>query len=109
MSTTSVIVTIVVAIISSGVLNTFMTHWFNAKEKKTENCDAINKSLRLLLKDRLRYLCEHYIEQGWIYADELEDIIAMHSVYHNDLKGNGYLDALMSKVKALEIRGIGVK
>ena len=109
MSTASVLVTIIVAVISSGVLNTIITHWLNTKTKKAEDCDAINKSLRLLLKDRLRYLCEHYIEQGWIYADELEDIIAMHSVYHNELKGNGYLDTLMGKVNNLEIRGIGVK
>ena len=61
------------------------------------------------MKDRLRSLCDHYRQQGWIYEDELEDIIAMHNCYHDKLKGNGFLDKQMSRVMNLEIRGIVVK
>ena len=41
--------------------------------------------------------------------DELEDLISMHSAYHDTLKGNGYLDELMRRVNTLPIKGVGVK
>lgn len=97
--------TIIVAILGSGALNTFITFIIAQIDKKS----GVNASLRLLMKDRLRFLCMHYIEQGWIYEDELEDIMAMHKCYHDDLKGNGFLDKQMEKVTNLEVRGIGVK
>ena len=100
---------IVVAIIGSGVLNTLLNYWISSKDKKNNKDENANKALRLLMKDRLRSLCGHYIQQGWIYEDELEDIIAMHNCYHDKLKGNGFLDKQMSRVMSLEIRGIGVK
>lgn len=97
--------TIIVAILGSGALNTLITFIMAQIDKKS----GVNASLRLLMKDRLRFLCMHYIEQGWIYEDELEDIMAMHKCYHDDLKGNGFLDKQMEKVTNLEVRGIGVK
>lgn len=98
------VTTIIVAILGSGIINTLISCLVTLKEKKSE----VAKSLRLLMKDRLRYLCAHYIQQGWIYEDELEDIIIMHECYHTDLKGNGYLDEMMRRVKELEVRGMGV-
>lgn len=103
------LVTIVVAIIGSGVLNTLISKLFEIQKSKNNNDKEIRQACRLLMKDRLRFLCVHYINQGWIYEDELEDIVAMHKCYHDDLKGNGFLDSLMARVKDLEIRGVGVK
>lgn len=103
------VTTIIVAIIGSGLLNTLLTYLISVIEKKKDKKDGVQKSLRLLMKDRLRFLCMYYIEQGWIYEDELEDLIAMHNCYHDNLKGNGFLDKLMKKVSDLDVRGIGVK
>ena len=100
-----IVTTIVVAIIGSGVINTALNYWLQSKEKDS----AIAQSCRLLMKAQLRTLCQHYIQQQWIYEDELEDLIAMHSCYHDKLHGNRYLDDLMSRVNNLEIRGIGVR
>ena len=97
--------TLLVAIISSGVLNTVLTYLLGLRDKRK----GIQEASRLLMKDRLRFLCVHYIQQGWIYEDELEDLIAMHACYHDDLKGNGFLDSQMERVKNLELRGIGVR
>lgn len=97
--------TLAVAIISSGVLNTTLTYMLSLRDKRK----GIQEASRLLMKDRLRFLCVHYIQQGWIYEDELEDLIAMHACYHDDLKGNGFLDSQMERVKNLELRGIGVR
>ena len=100
---------IVVAIIGSGVLNTALAYLLSKNEKKKDDKSAIIKASRLLMKDRLRFLCVHYIQQGWIYEDELEDLVSMHNCYHEDLKGNGFLDKQMNRVNNLEIRGVGVK
>lgn len=97
--------TVAVAIISSGVLNTALTYLISLRDKRK----GIQEASRLLMKDRLRFLCVHYIQQGWIYEDELEDLVAMHACYHDDLKGNGFLDSQMERVKNLELRGIGVR
>lgn len=100
---------IAVAIIGSGILNTILNYLIAAHEKKNNKHREIQHSLRLIMKNDLRNLCRHYLQQGWIYEDELEDLIIMHKCYHDDLKGNGYLDEMMRRIKNLEIRGIGVK
>lgn len=109
MSGTEIAVTIMVAIIGSGLFNKVLDYIIKKREKNDDKYEAVQKANRLIMKDRLRFLCMHYIDQGWIYEDELEDIIAMHECYHNDLKGNGFLDKQMASVKQLEVRGIGVK
>ena len=98
------ITAIVVAIIGSGILNTILNYFIATSEKKNKDNCNIQQALRLIMKDRLRFLCAEYIQQGWIYEDELEDIIVMHDLYHNDLNGNGFLDEVMDRVKNLEIR-----
>lgn len=103
------IVTILVAIISSGVLNTLITHWMTNRKKNRDDEEGVKEAARLLMKNELRALCRSYIEQGWIYEDELEDIMAMHKCYHEDLNGNGFLNKQMDKVMNLEVRGIGVR
>nr|WP_302656639.1 hypothetical protein [uncultured Agathobaculum sp.] len=100
--------TIIIAILGSGLLSTIINQLCSFYQRKAEKKTGVNSALRLILKDRLRFLCVHYIQQGWIYEDELEDIITMHKCYHDDLKGNGYLDTLMNRVKSLEVRGVGV-
>ena len=98
---------ILIAVLGSGVLSTLIAQFFSALEKRRDARSGQGAAMRLVLKDRLRFLCETYINQGWIYADELDDIIQMHKCYHDTLHGNGYLDELMRRVKSLEIRGVG--
>jgi hypothetical protein len=100
---------IIVAVIGSGLLTTVINRIFNYLDKRAELKSGVTHGVRLILKDRLRFLCTRYIEQGWIYEDELEDLISMHSCYHDTLKGNGYLDELMTRVKHLQMKGVGIK
>ena len=88
------LVTIIVAIIGTGIFNTLINYAISSHEKKKEKESGVQKASRLLMKTQLRSLCMHYIQQGWIY--------------HDDLKGNGFLDEMMERVRDLEIRGIGV-
>lgn len=71
-----------------------------AKEDKRSNMAA---GIRILLYDRIKYLGRKHIADGYITAEDLEDLTAMHKIYHDDLSGNGFLDTLMSQVKILKI------
>ena len=52
----------------------------------------------------IKQRCKKYIARKFITSDELEDLLEEHSVYHNELGGNGFLDELMAQVKLLTIR-----
>lgn len=56
------------------------------------------------LGDRIKHLCEKYVEQGFVWMDDLADLKRMHGVYHTILKGNGFYDDVMAKVGELPIR-----
>lgn len=63
---------------------------------------------RTILYDRIKHLGKSYIARGYITVEELEDLDLMHGVYHNKdkLGGNGFLDVLMTTVRALDVRVI---
>jgi hypothetical protein len=59
---------------------------------------------RAILYDRIKHLAKSYIKRGWITVEEYEDLKRMHKVYHDELNGNGFLDAIMADVDELEKR-----
>jgi hypothetical protein len=59
---------------------------------------------RMILYDRIKHLAKQYIKRGYITVEEYEDLDRMHKVYHDDLDGNGFLDAVMVDVRKLEKR-----
>lgn len=116
------------AVGSSIVVGLFglITWWLNRKaakedrkadrEEKDEKAaeaemDKINKTLdnltiamRMLMYDRIKHLGNTYLDRGSISSEELADLLAMHKVYHEVLNGNGFLDTVMDKVKALPVK-----
>lgn len=59
---------------------------------------------RTILYDRIKYLAKAHIKRSWISVEDYEDLKRMHKVYHDELSGNGFLDALMAEVDELEKR-----
>ena len=59
---------------------------------------------RTILYDRIKHLAKAYIKRAWISVEEYEDLKRMHQVYHDELNGNGFLDAVMAEVEKLEKR-----
>ena len=74
----------------------------NRRAEKHDKRGEIADGVMLLLQDRVKYLAKHYISDGAVSAEDLEDLIRMHETYHR-LGGNGYLDTLMANVKNLKI------
>lgn len=89
-----------------------------AENKQAVSCEARGKEIadlreivnalmvadRTILYDRIKHLAKAYIRRGWIYMEEYEDLDRMHQVYHDELKGNGFLDTVMTEVRKLEKR-----
>lgn len=99
-----VTVTIIVAVLSSGVLSTLINCLFNLVSASSKKETGIEKGLRQILYYGIKQKCKSYISRGYITNEELQDLIAEHDIYHMDLNGNGYLDAIMAKTKSLPIK-----
>ena len=74
----------------------------NRNAAKHDRRGEIADGVMFLLQDRIKYLAKHYIADAEISAEDLEDLLRMHEVYHK-LGGNGYLDTLIAAVKNLPI------
>lgn len=68
-----------------------------------QNTEILLVGVRSLLYANIKEQAKEAIAYGSISTDDLEDLTRKHELYHNSLNGNGYLDAIMSKVKALPI------
>ena len=69
-----------------------------------ETVNALIVADRTILYDRIKHLAKAYIKRQWISVEEYEDLKRMHKVYHDDLKGNGFLDSIMAEVDKIEKR-----
>lgn len=68
--------------------------------------DSLIVADRAILYDRIKHLAKSYLSRGYITVEEYEDLKRMHKVYHDDLKGNGFLDTIMQRVANLEVRAL---
>ncbi len=67
--------------------------------------DAKSSKRRMLLGlgyDRLIHLCHKYIDRGWLYLDELEDLQKYLYEPYRAMGGNGTAELLFNEVKKLE-------
>lgn len=94
------------AAIVSGVIQIIlwkMNRKATKEDSETKGEKATKNALRVLLYDRIKYLAKSYITKGSISVEDLEDLMNMHKIYHDDLDGNGFLDSLMGQVKSLPV------
>lgn len=94
---------IALAIIGSGALSALISGLFNLLSQRKKKENGVQAGVRELLYDRIKHLGKSHIERGYITHEELEDLIAMHKIYHDSLSGNGFLDTVMNQVKGLRI------
>ena len=87
-------ITIICSIFASSGLWAFI-------EKKKENKDAKTQMILGLGHDRIIYLCKHFITQGYISADEYENLHDYLYVPYKEMGGNGTAEHLMEEVKKL--------
>ena len=73
-------------------------------EKLHNEMQAISQGMKYVLYDRIKYLGTRYLEDGSISFDDRRIVHDMHSVYHNNLGGNGDLDSLMREIYKLPLK-----
>ena len=95
--------TIIIAVLSSSALTALINGIIARQKEKREKDTGVTAGVRMLLYDRIKHLGKGYINRGTITTEELEDLISMHKIYHDDLNGNGFLDAIMRSVQSLPI------
>lgn len=64
---------------------------------------SLKSGMRVLMLDRIQYLCKKYIEQGYVDYDDRRRLHQMHDSFHDDLGGNGDADILMADVNKLPL------
>lgn len=68
-----------------------------------ESCmEALIVAERRSYYDRIKSLGKEYIVHGEVTTEDFEDFLAMHKIYHDTLKGNGFLDDVVKDVRRLK-------
>lgn len=91
---------IIIAVVGSGALAAIISGIFGMAQKG----GVVRKVLRQILYNDIKCLGRRYVAAGYVSEEDLEDLIKMHMIYHDDLKGNGYLDHIMNEVKRLRVK-----
>lgn len=118
---------VIVALIAafSGAITALANGWIESRKKKREKDDStaqilaklkeledkidniedrlggLERAQKITMHERIKRLAAKYCEAGKISFDDFEIIKQMHSIYHNDLHGNGFLDSVMEDVERL--------
>lgn len=96
--------TVLVAIVSSSAFATLLSFCTQLIRDRMKNKHGVAAGVKIILYDRIKWMGNKYLERGWISSEELEDLVEMHRIYHDELIGNGFLDEIMKKVKALPLK-----
>jgi hypothetical protein len=87
-------ITIICAVFASSGFWAFM-------QKRSEKKDAKFQMILGLGHDRIKYLCEQHIKNGWISTGDYEDLYKYLYVPYKAMGGNGTVEKLMEEIKKL--------
>lgn len=95
------IVTIVGSIFASTGFWAFLTYLIQKRDKKVS---AEGRILRGLAHDRICFLGETYIKQGYISKEDYENLYDYLYLPYEDWGGNGTAKRIMDEVKKLPLK-----
>ena len=87
--------------VSSIVVVLLQRKWAK-QDRRDDRIDALVKSNKVLMVDRVRELGKQYIAAGEIHLEDKENLREMYSAYKS-LGGNGHLETVMSEVNHLKV------
>ena len=97
---------ITTVILSSGLFTVGIKAYTKLKsviEEIKVNSDLQKQTNILTLRTLIVNKCEIAIEEGYIYNDDLQDIIDMFVIYESH-GGNSYVHTLIDKIRTLNIK-----
>lgn len=95
------IISLVVAVIASSGLWTFVTRIYDNKKKHLTNSEKISLGVA---HDRIMFLGNMFVKRGYIEPDEYENLHDYLYVPYKEMGGNGAAERLMQEVNKLPIR-----
>lgn len=98
---------VIIALISGTFGSGFMSlviFLIQRNDQKKGNIGKQGKMLLGLAHDRIMYLGEHYIEQGYITSQELDDFNRYLYEPYSELGGNGTGKTIWQRVNTLPIK-----
>lgn len=98
--------TIICSIVASSGFWAYMVARRDRKAKEAEKKDAKTSMIMGLGHDRIIYLCERYIDRGWITSEEYENLRTWLFEPYEELGGNGTAKRLMAIVDNLPVKVI---
>lgn len=96
--------TLIIAFIGSGAATAIVQAVIAAINAKKKKNDGVTHALKYLLKRDLERKGNEMLSGGVTYKD-LTEWEKEHSIYHNELGGNGDLDPLHIKLKNEYLKG----
>ena len=99
------LVMLLCAIIGSGAATALVSGLVSRRAEKRRTETGESQGMRWLLQDRLEHLAKHFLEQGFVSYDELQNWNKGHHIYHDLLGGNGDLNILKSALETLYKKG----
>lgn len=121
---TETIVPIILGVVASGGLWTFIQYLISRNDDKKKAMDDLiraiaqlqtsvdetntdmklqNEALMAMAQDRILFLAREYLKQGWIYDKDLSNLRRMADAY-KALEGNGDVHILMDLVDKLPVK-----
>lgn len=104
MAVKDIILPIVLAMFGSAGFASFVNYRIEVsrEKRKAKESNPLDVGMRLLLQDRIEWLCIKFINAGEIKWNDLKWLRQAHACYKT-LKGNGDLDELFETVEQLKI------
>lgn len=84
----------------------FWTFLVTIIQKKLDKKNASSRMLLGLGHDKIKFLAERYIAQGYISSDDYEDLVKYLYEPYRAMGGNGTAEKLMEEVKKLPIKKV---
>ena len=100
------IATVLCAVFASSGFWAYMIARRDKKKEKDDRNDTIARMTMGLGHDRIIYLCEKYIERGWITSEEYENLHTWLFEPYETMGGNGTAKRLMAIVDNLPVHRI---
>lgn len=97
------IVTVLCAVFASSGFWAYLIARRDKKRAKLEKNNSQTEMIMGLGHDRIIYLCEKYIERGWITSEEYENLNTWLYKPYVDMGGNGTAKRLMAIVDNLPV------
>ena len=96
------VITLLSVSLGSGGVAAIILALLQRKWAKDDRVDALVAAQKVIMIDRVRYICKQHIAQGEICLEDKETIKEMFDAY-KALGGNGHLNTIMAEVDKLKV------